>query len=69
MKTDLKLVGTDYSNLGSIFYVGWLVWAIPGNLLLAKFPLSKYLAINVSLSFCSVIQHQLITRFSSGVSS
>jgi MFS family permease len=49
MKTDLKLVGTDYSNLGSIFYVGWLVWAIPGNLLLAKFPLSKYLAINIFL--------------------
>lgn len=48
MKKDLNLVGTDYSNLGSIFYVGWLVWAIPGNLLLAKFPLSKYLAVNVS---------------------
>ncbi|RSH89200.1 hypothetical protein EHS25_002312 [Saitozyma podzolica] len=49
IKKDLALSGTDYSNLGSIFYIGWLVWAIPGNLLLAKFPLSKYLAINIFL--------------------
>lgn len=48
LKEDLGLSGTDYSNLGSIFYIGWLAWAIPGNLLLAKFPLSKYLALNVS---------------------
>jgi hypothetical protein len=44
-------VTADVSDLGSIFYIGWLVWAIPGNLLLAKFPLSKYLAINVGNHF------------------
>jgi len=50
IRKDLKLVGTNYSTLSSIFYVGWLIWALPGNLLMAKFPLSKYLGINVSLS-------------------
>ncbi|WRT64798.1 uncharacterized protein IL334_001732 [Kwoniella shivajii] len=48
-KTDLHLKGADYNNLSSIFYIGWLVWAIPGNLLLAKFPLAKYLSINIFL--------------------
>ncbi|WVR05518.1 hypothetical protein IAU60_002536 [Kwoniella sp. DSM 27419] len=43
IRKDLKLVGTNYSTLSSIFYVGWLLWALPGNLLMAKFPLSKYL--------------------------
>ncbi|WVQ69236.1 uncharacterized protein L199_007453 [Kwoniella botswanensis] len=48
-KTDLHLKGDNYNNLSSIFYIGWLVWAIPGNLLLAKFPLAKYLSINIFL--------------------
>ncbi|WVW78471.1 hypothetical protein I302_100425 [Kwoniella bestiolae CBS 10118] len=48
-KKDLHLKGNDYNNLSSIFYIGWLVWAIPGNLLLAKFPLAKYLSINIFL--------------------
>ncbi|WVF67579.1 hypothetical protein IAT40_002337 [Kwoniella sp. CBS 6097] len=49
IRKDLKLVGTNYSTLSSIFYVGWLLWALPGNLLMAKFPLSKYLGINIFL--------------------
>lgn len=28
--------------------VGWLFWALPGNLLMQKFPLNKYLAVNMS---------------------
>ena len=36
IKDDLDLHGTRYSNLSSIFYIGWLVWAIPGNLLLSQ---------------------------------
>lgn len=35
MRKDLNLVGTNYSTLGSIFYVGWLVWQLPGNLLVS----------------------------------
>ena len=29
--------------------VGWVAWALPTNLLMQKFPLNKYLAINVRL--------------------
>jgi len=49
IRKDLNLTGTQYSTLSSIFYVGWLAWAIPGNLLLPKFPVSKYLAMNIFL--------------------
>jgi hypothetical protein len=50
IRKDLGLTGTQYSTLSSIFYVGWLVWSIPGNLLLPKFPVAKYLAVNVCKS-------------------
>lgn len=35
--------------LSSLFYFGWVAWALPTNLLMQKFPLGKYLAINASL--------------------
>ncbi|KAK1922842.1 major facilitator superfamily domain-containing protein [Papiliotrema laurentii] len=47
IKKELHLGGERYSNLSSIFYIGWLAWAIPGNLLLSKFPLAKYLSVNI----------------------
>lgn len=31
IREDLKLVGTQYSTLSSIFYVGWMIWALPGT--------------------------------------
>ncbi|KAK0470228.1 uncharacterized protein EV420DRAFT_1258004, partial [Desarmillaria tabescens] len=39
----------EYSWLSSIFYFGWLTWALPTNLLMQKFPLNKYLAANIFL--------------------
>ncbi|KAE9401205.1 MFS general substrate transporter [Gymnopus androsaceus JB14] len=47
IKTDLKLEGTEYSWLSSIFYFGWLAWGIPSNLLMQRSPSGKYLAINI----------------------
>lgn len=35
--------------LSSLFYFGWVAWAVPTNLLMQKFPLGKYLAVNASL--------------------
>ena len=35
--------------LSSLFYFGWVAWALPTNLLMQKFPLGKYLAVNASL--------------------
>jgi hypothetical protein len=62
IRADLGLKGTEYSTLSSIFYIGWLAWAIPGNLLMAKFPISKYLGVNVSHGH----RVRLIERSSSG---
>ncbi|KAK7047621.1 hypothetical protein VNI00_006389 [Paramarasmius palmivorus] len=47
IREDLKLSGTEYSWLSSVFYFGWLVWAIPSNLLMQQSPGAKYLAINI----------------------
>ncbi|RDW90915.1 hypothetical protein BP5796_02080 [Coleophoma crateriformis] len=47
LKTDLHLVGTQYSWLSSLFYFGWFVWAIPSNLIMQKCPPGWYLAFNI----------------------
>lgn len=38
---DLKLHGTQYNWLSSIFYFGFLVWVFPTNFLMQKFPIGK----------------------------
>ncbi|WVQ86010.1 hypothetical protein IAT38_008178 [Cryptococcus sp. DSM 104549] len=47
IKDDLNLVGTRYSWLSSIFYFGWLVWAIPSNLIMQRSPPAYYFAANI----------------------
>lgn len=47
LKTDINLIGQDYSWLGSAFYFGYLVWEWPTNLLLQRLPLAKWSAANV----------------------
>ncbi|KAJ3835329.1 MFS general substrate transporter [Lentinula raphanica] len=49
IKKDLHLGSSDYNWLSSLFYFGWLGWALPTNLLMQKFPLNKYLAFNIFL--------------------
>ncbi|KAK0432253.1 MFS general substrate transporter [Armillaria borealis] len=49
IRTDLHLAKSEYSWVSSIFYFGWLAWALPTNLLMQKFPLNKYLAANIFL--------------------
>lgn len=49
IQQDLGLHGTQYNWLSSIFYFGYLVWAIPTNLALQRFPVAKYLGINIFL--------------------
>ncbi|KAB8072230.1 major facilitator superfamily domain-containing protein [Aspergillus leporis] len=44
---DLGLSGEQYSWLSSVFYFGFLVWAFPTNFLMQKFPVGKYLGINI----------------------
>ncbi|KAK1924527.1 major facilitator superfamily domain-containing protein [Papiliotrema laurentii] len=47
IKKDLNLHGTQYSWLSSIFYFGWLAWAIPSNLIMQRSPPAYYLAFNI----------------------
>ncbi|KAJ6485862.1 MFS general substrate transporter [Mycena sanguinolenta] len=49
VKKDLNLGTSQYSWLSSLFYFGWLAWALPTNLMMQKFPLNKYLAANIAL--------------------
>ncbi|PYI27669.1 MFS general substrate transporter [Aspergillus indologenus CBS 114.80] len=49
LKSDLHLVGQEYSWTSSIFYIGYLVASYPISLGFVKFPLGKYLSI---LIFC-----------------
>lgn len=47
MRTDLKLVGSDYSWANSIFYFGYLAGEIPANYLMQKLPIGKFAATNL----------------------
>lgn len=49
IQEDLGLVGTEYSWLSSMFYFGFLVWAVPTNFLMQRFPVAKYLGFNIFL--------------------
>ncbi|KAJ8085798.1 hypothetical protein PM082_004616 [Marasmius tenuissimus] len=39
------------SWLSSLFYFGWVAWAFPTNLLMQKFPVNKYLAVNARIIY------------------
>ncbi|KAI8262645.1 putative transporter [Colletotrichum sp. SAR11_239] len=47
IQKDLGLKGTEYSWLSSVFYFGFLIWALPTNFLLQRFPIAKYLGANI----------------------
>lgn len=46
---DLDLKGSRYNWLSSIFYFGFFTWSFPTNFLMLKFPIGKYLGINIFL--------------------
>ncbi|KAG4418625.1 hypothetical protein IFR04_008250 [Cadophora malorum] len=47
IKEDLKLEKTEYSWLSSVFYFGWLFWAIPSNLIMQRCRPGWYLSFNI----------------------
>lgn len=47
LRDDLHLTGVQYSWLSSVFYFGWLVWAIPSNLIMQRSPPGYYLGFNI----------------------
>ncbi len=46
---DLDLHGDQYNWLSSLFYFGFLVWALPANYFMQQFPMAKYLGVNICL--------------------
>jgi ACS family allantoate permease-like MFS transporter len=48
LQTDLNLQGTEYSWLGAIFYLGYLAWEFPTNMMLQKLPINYFMAGTVS---------------------
>jgi hypothetical protein len=50
IQEDLNLHGTQYNWLSSIFYFGFLVWAIPTNFMLQRFPVGEWQLLHKCLS-------------------
>ncbi|GJC85488.1 putative transporter C757.13 [Colletotrichum liriopes] len=47
LKEGLDLKGEEYSWLSSSFYFGWLIWAIPSNLIMQRCQPAWYLSFNI----------------------
>ncbi|KAK7725655.1 hypothetical protein SLS57_003720 [Botryosphaeria dothidea] len=60
---DLSLVNTQYSWLSSIFYFGFIAWALPTNLLMQRYPTGKYLSINIILWGILLMTQAAATNF------
>lgn len=48
LEDDLHLKGTEYSWLGAIFYLGYLIWEFPTNVMLQKLPINYFMSSTVS---------------------
>ncbi|OJD33102.1 mfs allantoate transporter [Diplodia corticola] len=62
---DIHLDDVEYSWLSSIFYFGFMAWALPTNLLMQRYPIGKYLAINIILWGLLLMAQAAATDFSS----
>lgn len=72
---DNKLVGQDYSWVSSIFYFGYLLAEYPGIAILQRFPVAKFMGVNIVLwgivlmttAACSSFAGLATTRFILGM--
>ncbi|KAJ7894858.1 major facilitator superfamily domain-containing protein [Mycena olivaceomarginata] len=49
LTTDLKLVGNDFSNVATFFFVAYLIFELPNTYCLQMVPAGKWLGVNVAL--------------------
>jgi hypothetical protein len=47
IRESINLVGTQFSWASSVFYLGYLVWEYPTNLLLQRLPVNTFLSVTV----------------------
>ncbi|KAI9018501.1 major facilitator superfamily domain-containing protein [Phycomyces nitens] len=64
IQKDLNLQGTEFSFLGSIFYLGFLIFQLPNNYFLQRLPLSRYIGTLVLLWGTSLWCTAFATNFS-----
>ncbi|KAL4903875.1 hypothetical protein BDW74DRAFT_179460 [Aspergillus multicolor] len=64
LQDDLHLKGTEYSWLGAIFYLGYLVWEFPTNVMLQKLPINYFMAGTVIIWGAILMCHGASTNFS-----
>jgi len=59
----LPITGINYNNVAMAFYLGFLVFQFPTQYIAQKFPLGKYLGVNVTLWGVIVILHSVAPTF------
>jgi ACS family allantoate permease-like MFS transporter len=57
IREDTALAGSEFSWLGAIFYLGYMIWEWPTSVLLQKLPLGKFLGASVSASYWFCQRH------------
>ncbi|TID24483.1 hypothetical protein E6O75_ATG02848 [Venturia nashicola] len=63
LRQDTGLEGNEYSWLGALFYVGYLFWEYPTNLLLQRLPVAKFMSATVILWGIILMSHAATTNF------
>ncbi|GME29145.1 hypothetical protein GTA08_BOTSDO06040 [Neofusicoccum parvum] len=64
LREDTHLKGTEYSWLGSLFYLGYLAWEYPTSLLLQRLPVNKFMAGTVIAWGAVLMCHAACSNFS-----
>jgi ACS family allantoate permease-like MFS transporter len=63
LREETHLVGTQYSWLGSLFYLGYLFWEYPTSLMLQRFPVAKFMSATVILWGIVLMGHTAANDF------
>ncbi|KAH8714652.1 major facilitator superfamily transporter [Ilyonectria robusta] len=65
LREDLGLKGTEYSWTGAIFYLGYMIWEFPTNLMLQRLPINRFMSGTVVLWGIVLICHGAVENFAS----
>ena len=67
LQEDIHLHGTNYQWLGSMFYIGYIVWEYPTNRLLQRLPLAKWSSFNIIMWGATLCCTAAVTNFAGAV--
>ncbi|PWN51460.1 MFS general substrate transporter [Violaceomyces palustris] len=63
LRTDTHLNATQYNMLGTVFYIGYLAFVWPQNILLQRFPVARVLTTNIFIWALSLTLHSACKNF------